>query len=88
MRLPSSVQTRLFLRAGEPAAEIVRFAAEQESDLIVLAWHGSLAGERAATLEGGHPRCLVPGLRREGADGVVEGSSGRAEEDTAGSGTA
>jgi len=49
---PPSVQTRLFLRAGEPAAEIVRFAAEQQSDLIVLAWHGSLAAERAATLKG------------------------------------
>jgi nucleotide-binding universal stress UspA family protein len=46
------VQTRLYLRAGEPAGEIVRFAAEHESDLIVLAWHGSLAGERAATLKG------------------------------------
>jgi nucleotide-binding universal stress UspA family protein len=47
---PSTVQTRLFLRTGEPGAEIVRFARERETDLIVVAWRGHLDGQRAATL--------------------------------------
>jgi nucleotide-binding universal stress UspA family protein len=47
---PPTVQTRLFLRTGEPGAEIVRFARERESDLIVVAWRGHLEGQRAATL--------------------------------------
>ncbi len=33
---------RMFLRAGEPAEEILRFAQEVESDLIVLEWRGRL----------------------------------------------
>ena len=47
---PPAVQVRLFLRAGEPGAEIVRFARERQSDLIVLAWRGYLDRERAGTL--------------------------------------
>jgi nucleotide-binding universal stress UspA family protein len=47
---PPTARTRLFLRTGEPGAEIVRFAGERQSDLIVLAWRGDLDGERATTL--------------------------------------
>ena len=43
----ASAQTRLFLRRGTPAAEILRFAREREGDLIVLAWRGHLEPERA-----------------------------------------
>src|SRR5579884_2023632 len=47
---PPGVRMRLFLRAGEPGAEIVRFARERQGDLIVLAWRGHLGAERATTL--------------------------------------
>ena len=47
---PASVRTRLFLRAGAPGAEILRFARERQGDLIVLAWRGYLDAERATTL--------------------------------------
>jgi nucleotide-binding universal stress UspA family protein len=47
---PPTVRSRLFLRTGEPGAEIVRFASEHQSDLIVLAWRGDLDAERATTL--------------------------------------
>ncbi len=36
------VPERMFLRAGEPAEEILRFAQEEDSDLIVLEWRGRL----------------------------------------------
>jgi nucleotide-binding universal stress UspA family protein len=39
---------RLALVAGEPGAEIVRFARAHDIDLIVLAWRGTLEPERAA----------------------------------------
>ena len=48
---PPSVRPRLFMRVGEPAAEILRFASESESDLIALAWRGYLEPERATTLK-------------------------------------
>ncbi len=48
---PAAVPTRLFLRTGKAGAEIVQFAGEHESDLIVLAWHGSLKAKRATTVK-------------------------------------
>lgn len=45
------VKLRLFLATGEPGTKIVRFAAEHNTDLIVLGWHGKLEPERAATLK-------------------------------------
>jgi nucleotide-binding universal stress UspA family protein len=45
------VPLQLFLRRGEPAAEIVRFASERACDLILAAWGGSLAGERATVVK-------------------------------------
>lgn len=38
---PAAVPTRFFLGAGDPASEILRFAAKLESDLIALVWYGS-----------------------------------------------
>ncbi|MBI6545263.1 MAG: universal stress protein [Cyanobacteria bacterium NC_groundwater_1444_Ag_S-0.65um_54_12] len=49
--LPEQLKLRLFHRTGEPGAEIVQHAGQQGSDLIVLAWHGELAAEHAATLK-------------------------------------
>ncbi len=37
---PPAVPTRLLLGTGQPAAEILRFAAELDPDLIALVWHG------------------------------------------------
>jgi nucleotide-binding universal stress UspA family protein len=45
---PPDVSTRFFLGAGEPAAEILRFAGELSSDLVVLVWHGQLDGQHGA----------------------------------------
>jgi nucleotide-binding universal stress UspA family protein len=49
--LPADLRPRLFVSRGEPGEEILRFAAGRQIDLIGLAWHGSLARERAATLK-------------------------------------
>ena len=38
---------KLILGCGDPADEIARVAAEHRADLVVLAWRGSLAPERA-----------------------------------------
>lgn len=48
---PPPLPTRLFLRRGDPAEEILRFAAENESDLIVLVWRGQFRGKRALTIK-------------------------------------
>ena len=45
------LRVRLLVGRGSPAAEIVRVATEQSTDLIVLAWRGRWAGKRAATLK-------------------------------------
>lgn len=37
---PRGVTARLFLGAGDPADEILRFSRELESDVVVLVWHG------------------------------------------------
>jgi nucleotide-binding universal stress UspA family protein len=44
---PKGVTSRLFLGAGEPASEILRFSRELESDLVVLVWHGHLEDHHA-----------------------------------------
>src|SRR5262249_4207953 len=49
--VPSGVPTRFFLGAGDPASEILRFAAKLESDLIALVWYGS-RGLRGRVFEG------------------------------------
>lgn len=42
-------RTRFFLGHGEPAPEIQRIATQKDADLLVLAWHGTLAREHAET---------------------------------------
>lgn len=49
--VPAGLELRLQLAAGEPGAEIVRYAREHGTDLIVIAWHGHVAPERAATMK-------------------------------------
>lgn len=39
------VPKRVFLSAGRPAGEILRFARQLDSDLIALVWHGCCVGE-------------------------------------------
>ncbi len=48
---PESMSLHLSLAKGEPSDEIVRFASERGSDLIVLAWRGHFEAERAATVK-------------------------------------
>lgn len=48
LRLPKT--TRVFVRSGDPPLEIVRFAEEEESDLIVLAWKGGQGPEAGAVI--------------------------------------
>ena len=48
---PGLAQPELTLEAGEPASNIVRFAAEHAVDLVALAWRGSLDAERALALK-------------------------------------
>jgi nucleotide-binding universal stress UspA family protein len=47
----AGLRVRLLLGRGDPVAEILRVAREESADLIVLAWKGSWAPERAATLK-------------------------------------
>ena len=47
-RCPRGVPTRFFLRAGDPAGEILRAASDLDADLIALVWHGGCEGERGA----------------------------------------
>lgn len=48
---PERMTLHLSLAKGEPGDEIVRFASEHGSDVIVLAWRGHFEAERAATLK-------------------------------------
>lgn len=48
---PADVSFRLRATTGEPAAEIVRAAQEEDVDLIVLGWRGHWEAERALTLK-------------------------------------
>jgi nucleotide-binding universal stress UspA family protein len=65
-RCPHDVSTRFFLGTGEPAAEILRFAAQLASDLLVLVWHGELDGRHGAVFRDVLCRapCPVMVLRR------------------------
>ncbi|MBI2893724.1 MAG: universal stress protein [Deltaproteobacteria bacterium] len=49
--LPLRARLELALAQGDPGAEIVRFAAQREADLIVMSWRGSLEPRRAAALK-------------------------------------
>lgn len=42
---------RLVVARGDPGEEIVRHARAHAADLIVLAWRGTLAAERAAAIK-------------------------------------
>lgn len=46
-----SVKVRMALAHGEPSKETIRFAEENGSDLIALAWRGAWAGDRAAIVK-------------------------------------
>ncbi len=50
MRL-GHLRARAGLVVGEVGEEVVRFAQEQEIDLIVLAWHSRWEGRHAATIK-------------------------------------
>jgi nucleotide-binding universal stress UspA family protein len=56
---------RIFLARGNPAAEIVRLAKEQSTDLIVLAWRGVWESPRAAIFKQviGEARCPIMVVR-------------------------
>lgn len=45
------LKLRLALAVGEPGGEIIRFARDQNVDLIVLAWHGQPVAARAAIVK-------------------------------------
>ncbi|MGK3998982.1 universal stress protein [Sorangium sp. So ce1024] len=63
---PHDVSTRFFLGRGAPASEILRYARELASDLVVLVWHGQLAEQHGAVFRDvlhGAP-CPVMVLRR------------------------
>ena len=49
--IPPSAHTRLFVRVGTPGEVITRFARDHASDLIILAWSGSIDAERARTFK-------------------------------------
>jgi nucleotide-binding universal stress UspA family protein len=59
---PSDVPTRFFLGAGDPAAEILRYADELGSDLVVLVWHGLASSEHGATFRTVLARAACPVL--------------------------
>jgi nucleotide-binding universal stress UspA family protein len=63
---PPGVPTRLFLGAGEPAAEILRLTGELQSDLVVLVWHGELSEQHGGVFGEvvRNARCPVLVLRR------------------------
>jgi hypothetical protein len=56
---------RIFLARGNPAAEILRLAKEQSTDLIVLAWRGVWESPRAAIFKQviGEARCPIMVVR-------------------------
>ncbi|WP_437588917.1 universal stress protein [Sorangium sp. So ce1000] len=63
---PHGVSTRFFLGKGEPAAEILRLSWQLASDLVVLVWHGQLAGHHGGVIRDVLHRapCPVLVLRR------------------------
>jgi nucleotide-binding universal stress UspA family protein len=46
-----SLKVHMSLGTGAPGDEVIRSAAKNSSDLIVLAWRGAWEGERAATVK-------------------------------------
>lgn len=59
---PLTVPTRLFLRRGDPADEIVRMAKEHDSDVIVLEWRGRMDPAHARVVKGVLTRAPCPVL--------------------------
>jgi nucleotide-binding universal stress UspA family protein len=59
------LHVRIFLARGDPAAELVRLAKEQSTDLIVLAWRGVWEIPRAAIFKQviGEARCPIMVVR-------------------------
>lgn len=49
---PLPTPTRLFVRRGDPATEILRFASEHDSDVIVLEWRGRMDAAHAKVVKG------------------------------------
>lgn len=47
----ASIDVRMWLARGVPGQEVLRTAAEQCDDLIVLAWHGAWEGKHASTVK-------------------------------------
>lgn len=45
------LRARVHVRAGDPAAEILRFATEQDADLLLVAWKGEWSKDHAGTLK-------------------------------------
>jgi nucleotide-binding universal stress UspA family protein len=60
--LPREASMHLHLATGDPGSEIVRFAAEHEASLIILAWHGCLDAQRATALKTVLARASCPVL--------------------------
>jgi nucleotide-binding universal stress UspA family protein len=59
-RRPPKVELRMFHRDGVPSREMLNMAAKSEEDIIVLAWQGILAGDRASTIKQILRRTEVP----------------------------
>ena len=59
-RRPPKVELRMFHRDGVPSKEMLNMAATSEEDIIVLAWQGILAGDRASTIKEILRRTEVP----------------------------
>lgn len=55
-----SLDVRMWLARGMPGEEVLRVAAEQVDDLIVLAWHGAWEGAHASTLKSVLRRARAP----------------------------
>ncbi|MHB1132835.1 MAG: universal stress protein [Chloroflexota bacterium] len=47
----TTTATRVFVRSGDPPEEIIRFAQEEASDLIILEWSGHLDRERGLVIK-------------------------------------
>lgn len=58
--IPPGLRVRLALVTGSPGREIVSYASEHEVDLVVLAWHGHWAPDRARTVRAVIERVSCP----------------------------
>lgn len=59
---PPVAPARVFVRHGEPRGEILSFAAERETDLIVLEWRGRFDPTHAEVVRGVLEQCPCPVL--------------------------